>query len=114
MIYWISTIAICGILTLSSVSYIFHTPTITGVRELGFPDFFRIQLAVLKLIAVIVLVIPSIPNQLKEWAYAGVALFFLTAIIAHVAHKDSHLITIINIIFLLLLATSSYYLKLES
>ncbi len=102
---------VCAVLALSSASYIFHAPTITGVRELGFPDFFRIQLAVLKIAAVIVLLAPSLPIQFKEWAYAGAALFFITAIVAHIAHNDSHLITLANIVFLVLLAMSNYYLK---
>ncbi len=107
MIYWVSTATLCLVLTLSSVSYIFHTPTIIGVRELGFPDFFRVQLAILKIAAALVLIIPFVSGQFKEWAYAGAALFFLTAIIAHLAHKDPYIITGVNVVFILVLLTSN-------
>ncbi len=98
-------------LVLSSLSYFFHQATIEGVRELGFPDFFRVQLAVLKLIAVLILMIPYCPLQIKEWAYAGVALFYLTAIVAHFVHKDPFFINLINVFFLGVLVVSNLYLN---
>ncbi len=51
MIYWISTATISLFLFASAASYLFHSPTIAGIRELGFPDFFRIELAILKIVA---------------------------------------------------------------
>ena len=111
MIYWGSTILLCLVLALSSASYVFHMPTIIGIRELGFPDFFRVQLAILKLLAVVALIIPIVPSQFKEWAYAGAALFFLTAIVAHMANKDSWFIIVINIVFILVLLVSNISYK---
>lgn len=109
-IYWTSTILLSLILIWSAYSYIFSKATIDGVRELGFPDFFRVQLAVLKIIAVIVILIPQIPLAFKEWAYAGIGLFFITAIVAHTAHKDPFFITLINLVFIAILVTSYLYL----
>ncbi|MEO1253317.1 MAG: DoxX family protein [Bacteroidota bacterium] len=106
ILYWSSTLLLSLILLWSSYTYVFMKSAIDGVRELGFPDFFRIQLAVLKSIAVVVILVPSIYMSLKEWAYAGVGLFFITAIVAHVAHKDSIIITIVNVLFLGILLTS--------
>jgi len=71
IIYWTSTILISLFLTWSSYTYIFNKATISGIRELGFPDYFRIQLSILKVIAVILLLLPQIPIQYKEWAYSG-------------------------------------------
>lgn len=109
-IYWTSTVLVSIMLSLSSYTYIFHSATIDGVRELGFPDFFRVQLAVLKVLAVLLLVVPQVPTAFKDWAYAGVGLFYLTAIVAHTAHGDSVIITLINVMFLLLLAASRFFL----
>ncbi len=109
-IYWTTTILLSIFLLWSAWTYLYSKPTIEGVRALGFPDHFRIQLAVLKLIAVAILLIPQIPIQVKEWAYAGVGLFFITAIVAHVAHKDPYIITLINLVFVGLLITSNIYL----
>lgn len=109
MLYWIPTGLVCAMLVASALAYLFHGATIVGVRELGFPDHFRIELAILKLVAVVVLLVPQVPLLAKEWAYAGVALFFVTSIVAHTAHGDSWLLNLINVVFLALLIMSRYY-----
>ncbi|GAA3612224.1 DoxX family protein [Flavivirga amylovorans] len=110
IIYWTSTSLVSLMLILSSYTYLFNKSTIEGIRELGFPDFFRIELAILKIVGVIILLLPSIPIQIKEWSYAGIGLFFITAIVAHTAHRDSIILTIINLIFIGLLIVSNIYL----
>src|SRR5688572_18616992 len=55
--------------------------------HLGFPDYFRIELSLAKLLGVVVLLAP-VPARLKEWAYAGFAFDIISAIIAHVAVGD--------------------------
>ncbi len=109
-IYWISTILISLFLLWSSYTYIFSKATIRGIRELGFTDHFRVQLGILKLIAVIIILTPQIPIQYKEWAYSGIILFFITAIVAHTAHKDPFIITVINITLIGITITSHIYL----
>lgn len=109
-IYWLSTILLSTFLLWSSYTYLFSKQTISGIKDLGFPDFFRIELAILKLLAIVILLMPQIPIQIKEWAYAGVGLFFITAIIAHSVHKDPFFITIINLVLLILLVISYVYL----
>jgi len=109
-VYWISTIVISGFLLLSSYTYFFSASTIAGIRDLGFPDFFRIQLGVLKVLAVIILVIPNVPVYVKDWAYAGVALFLITAFVAHIAHQDSVMIMILLVVLFGVLGLSRYSL----
>ncbi len=101
---------LCMMMSVSAITYFFSQSTIDGVRELGFPDFFRIQLGVLKLLAVIVLIVPIslVPLQAKEWAYAGIALFLITAIVAHSAHGDPAWMTVMNLSILGLLLVSNY------
>ncbi|WP_298533464.1 DoxX family protein [uncultured Algibacter sp.] len=110
-IYWTTTLILGVFLIWSAYTYLFSKQTIIGVRELGFPDFFRVQLAILKIIAVIILLTPSIPFQVKQWAYSGIGLFLVTAIVAHIAHKDSFLFTLINIFLIMLLVISNFYLN---
>lgn len=105
--YWISTSILFVFLLLSAYSYIFNTNTIEGLKELGFPDFFRIQLVILKVIAAILLILPVVPLRVKEWAYAGVGLFLLTALTAHLVHKDSFLIILLLIFLFGVLITSN-------
>ncbi len=106
-VYWISTGLVCAMLLSSVVTYLVHHDTIRGVRALGFPDFFRLQLAVLKMLAVVALLAPQTPMRIKEWAYAGVGLFYLTAIVAHIAHRDSPWISVLLVGFFGLLVTSN-------
>lgn len=108
-IYWTSTILVSAFLLWSAYTYLFSKATIAGVRELGFPDHFRIQLAILKAIAVVVILVPQIPLQFKTWAYAGVGFFLITAIVAHTVHKDPFVITVVNLVLMGLLITSNYY-----
>ncbi|MFK7931930.1 MAG: DoxX family protein [Saprospiraceae bacterium] len=109
-IYWVSTLIITGFLALSSYTYFFSAVTIEGVKDLGFPDFFRIQLGVLKVIAIALLLLPNLPTFLREWAYAGVGLFLLTAFVAHIAHKDSVGLLILLLFLFAALAVSRYTL----
>lgn len=110
MIYWTSTVLISLFLILSSYTYLFNKTTIEGIRDLGFPDFFRVQLAVLKIIATFLIMIPIIPIQIKEWGYAGVGLFLITAFVAHLKHKDSVGILILLILLLVILIISNVYM----
>jgi len=110
LIYWITTILVAIFLLWSAYTYLYSKQTIEGIRDLGFPDFFRMELAILKIMAVFILLIPQIPIQVKEWAYAGAGLFFITAIVAHIAHKDPIIITLVNIILIILLIISNIYL----
>ncbi|ADB39825.1 DoxX family protein [Spirosoma linguale] len=55
----------------------------------GFPDYFRIELAVAKLMGVIILVLPMLKGRIKEWAYAGFVITVVSGFIAHLASGDS-------------------------
>jgi hypothetical protein len=55
--------------------------------NLGFPDYFRVELAWAKLLGVVLLLAP-VPARLKEWAYAGFAITIGSALIAHFAVGD--------------------------
>jgi hypothetical protein len=52
--------------------------------HLGFPDYFRVELSLAKLVGLAVLLAP-VPARLKEWAYAGFAIDLCSAVIAHLA-----------------------------
>lgn len=54
-------------------NHLLHRSTLEGIRDPGFPDFFRIELEVLMFMTIVILLLLQIPIQMKEWAYAGVA-----------------------------------------
>jgi DoxX-like family len=55
--------------------------------HLGFPAYFRVELAWAKVFGVIALIAP-LPPRLKEWAYAGFAIHLVSALIAHLSVGD--------------------------
>lgn len=110
-IYWVSTGLLSAFLAFSSYTYLFSQSSIEGVKELGLPDFFRVELAILKVIAAVLILLPFAPLPLKEWTYAGIGLFFITAIVAHIVHKDAFIITLINLVLVGLLIVSRIYLN---
>ncbi len=56
--------------------------------HLGFPDYFRVELSIAKLVGLAVLLAPMAPARLKEWAYAGFTICLGSALIAHLAVGD--------------------------
>lgn len=54
-----------------------------GIRHLGYPAYFGMMLTVAKVLGSLALIIPQVPNRIKEWAYAGLAFDFIAAFISH-------------------------------
>lgn len=77
-----------------------------GIRHLGYPEYFGNALVVFKILGVVALIIPKIPNRIKEWAYAGFAFDFIFACISHWAVDGFGGQTIFPLIFLAILITS--------
>lgn len=83
IIYWAATGLISVMMLFSAYSY-FTDPTMSaGFNSMGYPDYFRVELGIAKILGVFVLLLPFSPKFLKEWAYAGFGITFLSAIIAH-------------------------------
>jgi len=84
IIFWVATGALSMMMAFSAVAYLTQDEIKQAFLQLGFPDFFRIELAIAKLIGVAVLLLPF-SGRIKEWAYAGFAITFVSAVIAHLA-----------------------------
>lgn len=50
-----------------------------GLRHLGYPVYFGTIFVFFKVAGALVLVIPRIPDRVKEWAYAGFTFDFIFA-----------------------------------
>tara|TARA_Y100000588_G_C13969230_1_gene802227 strand:- start:319 stop:693 length:375 start_codon:yes stop_codon:yes gene_type:complete len=105
IIYWVATGLTSLMMAFSAFSYFTNPDVAAGFVHLGFPDYFRIELGIAKVIGVIVLLAPVWP-KLKEWAYAGFTINFISAFIAHQAVGDSLFDSMGPIIALVLLAIS--------
>jgi putative oxidoreductase len=55
---------------------------------LGFPNYFRIELSVAKIIGALILLLPQTPARIKEWVYAGFGITMLSAFLAHICSGD--------------------------
>ncbi len=77
-----------------------------GIRYLGYPAYFGSLLIIFKILGVLALVIPQVPKQAKEWAYAGFTFNFIAASVSHAVIDGANFQTFFPLIFLVLLAIS--------
>jgi hypothetical protein len=88
IVYWIATALFCLEMGFTAWYMLFRLPEGAQViTRLGFPGYFRVELAWAKLIGVVVLVAP-VPARLREWAYAGFAINLASALVAHLSMGD--------------------------
>ena len=109
IIYWTTTGLISLMMLFSAYSYFQNPMVAEGFLKMGFPDFFRVELGIAKLIAALVLIVPQIPSRIKEWAYAGLGIVFVSAAIAHIVNGDATAMVISPLVFLAILAVSNIY-----
>lgn len=107
IIYWISTALVSLMMVFSAYSYFTSPEVKQGFQHLGFPDYFRVELAIAKISGAIILLVP-IKGQVKEWAYAGFTITFISAFIAHSASGDPINNRVGPIVFLVVLALSYF------
>lgn len=88
--FWIFTVVFCLQMIFTAYYEIMVLPQAAqAFTRLGFPAaYFRMELSWAKVAGVVALLVPKIPERLKEWAYAGFAFNLASAIIAHFSIKD--------------------------
>jgi hypothetical protein len=82
--FWIATALFCLQIGFTAYAQLSLPVVAEAFARLGFPDYFRVELAWAKLLGVVLLLAP-VPARLKEWAYAGFAITLGSALIAHLA-----------------------------
>ncbi|MBL8209629.1 MAG: DoxX family protein [Bryobacterales bacterium] len=85
--YWVATVLLCLQMGFTAYAQLSLPQVAESFRHLGFPAYFRVELAMAKLLGIATLLTP-VPARLKEWAYAGFAITLVSAVIAHVAVGD--------------------------
>lgn len=111
IIYRTATGVLCLMMMFSGYAYFMNPALKQGFAHLGFPDYFRLELAVFKIAGAIVLAMPRIPGNVREWAYAGFGITFISAFIAHLSSGDAAAITLGPLFFFSLLMLSYVYYK---
>jgi hypothetical protein len=112
--YWLTTGLLAVSMLASFFNYMFNPAIKIGFAHIGFPDWFRMELGVAKLLGAIALIVLRIPARIKEWAYFGFFVNFISAILAHLAVNDPVVNLIAPLAMLVLLVTSylTYYSSL--
>jgi len=85
--YWVATGLIALFMTKSALAYLTQEAVRVECQRLGFPDYFRVELALAKFLGVLALLAPAGP-RLKEWAYAGFVILLGSAVVAHLASGE--------------------------
>jgi hypothetical protein len=112
LIYWITTSIVMLFDAVGALA--FNTDIAKeGTRHLGFPDYFRVEVSIGKIIGGIIILAPMIPKRLKEWAYVGFGISMISAFIANCAVDGWTPMLLMPVIFFVLLVVSyTYYHKL--
>lgn len=88
--YWITIGLLSVMMAGSAVSYLLeNAQMVEAFKHLGYPDYFRVFLGIAKIIGVMVILLPSFPMVLKEWAYAGFGITLISALVSHLSVGDS-------------------------
>jgi hypothetical protein len=109
ILYWITTGLLSAMMLYTAFSYFSNEEMKSSFVRLGFPDYFRIELAIAKALGATVLIIPLINSRLKEIAYVGFAITFVSAFIAHLSIGDPFFVSLQALILLAVLIGSYFY-----
>ena len=85
--FWIVTALFCLHIGFTGYAQLSLPQVAEAFTHLGFPDYFRVELALAKFVGVALLLAP-VSARLKEWAYAGFAITLASALIAHLSVGD--------------------------
>ena len=111
IIYWISTVFLSLFMLFSAYSYMTNPDMKAAFVHLGFPSYFRVELAVAKILGSLALLVPMIPALLKQFAYAGFTITFVSAFVAHTSSGDPMSVAIMPVIALAILAVSYLFYR---
>ncbi|WP_258101675.1 DoxX family protein [Marinoscillum pacificum] len=115
IIYWAATGLLAAMMLFSAYAYFTNPEISEGFAKMGFKDFFRVELGIAKFIGAVILLIPAVPQKVREWTFAGFGITFISAFIAHLSNGDTLGGSIAPIIALALLIVSHvFYHKLYS
>jgi len=84
--YFVSTGLLSLLMAFSMLGYLTNPEIKEGFHHLGFPDYFRVELAIAKGLAAIAIWLLFL--LVKESGYIGLTICFLSAVIAHLSISD--------------------------
>lgn len=82
IIFWTTTLLIALFEGGGSILTYGSPMAIAGITHLGYPVYFITLIGVFKVLGALALVIPQVHARVKEWAYAGFGIDFISASIS--------------------------------
>jgi Na+/H+ antiporter NhaC len=105
IVYWATTV-LASVALLGSLSYLTGSEqVVSGFAKAGYPQHLRIVLGIAKPLAAIIILMPGLALP-KEWAYAGAAITWVMATIAHYSSGDGPGVWAVPLTLLVLLIVS--------
>ena len=113
IIYWIST-GLLALFILPGIFFLNSPIAIEGIKHLGMPYWFHVELGIGKFIGGLILILPMVPPRIKEWAYVAFGIDVISATIGHIAVDGFIVSSLEPLVFLLVLVVSYvYYHKIK-
>lgn len=111
IIFWITTTAIFLFEGLMPLGTLLFAPEYTnaGTKPLGYPDYFAYALIICKIAGATAIMVPRLPEKLREWAYAGLSFNLLFAAYSHIMVDKNISYIIMPVVVGLVLFTSYIY-----
>jgi hypothetical protein len=104
--FWIVTGLLCLWMAFTAYAQLKVPAVAAAFKEIGFPSVaFRVELSWAKLLGIAALLFP-VPARIREWAYAGFGIDFISAFIAHTAAGQGPAHWLWSVVALALLAVS--------
>jgi uncharacterized membrane protein len=109
-VYWGTTALLALMMIGSGTMYFVAEGAAETFARLGFPDYFRVELGIAKILGAVALLAP-VPRAVKEWTYAGFTISFVSAVVAHAAVGDpaSALVPPVVALALLIASYATYH-----
>lgn len=108
VVYWSVT---GGIIFFMLFSAYYAGTNAAEFKHLGFPNYFRIELIVTKIIGVVLLLMPQVNQRVREWVYVGFVINLFSAFIAKLNSGYSILASLEPLLVLMIMLTGLFYLE---
>lgn len=113
ILFWITTGLFSAFMLFSAYNYLATNQMKEAFEQFGFPDYFRVELGIAKLLGALALILPSVPRPFKIFAYVGFTINLVSAVIAHLGEGHPISSAVFPVVVLIVLGVSYYtYSKL--
>lgn len=111
IIFWITTTIIFlfeAVMPFGTLLFA-HEYFNAGTKPLGYPDYFAYALIICKIVGATAIMVPKLPQKLREWAYAGLSFNLIFATYSHIIVDKNISYIVMPVVVGIVLATSYIY-----